>query len=206
MLIALDHYLAFSAAAAALIATPGPMVALIFANSLERGLRGGIATVAGSAASMVIQLSLVTAGLAAVLARVGDFVFWIKWAGAAYLFVLGVQSLLKRPAAPGAPSSGGKSVRRMFTESFALSMTHPKSLLFYVAFFPAFLDPARPATPQLALLSATFFAISICGDSLWALAAAGARGAVRRAGRWPDVISGVVMIAAGAGLALMERG
>ena len=205
-MMSLDHYLAFCTAAAALIATPGPMVALILSNSVERGLKGGFATVAGSAAAMLIHLALVTAGLAALLARAGDLVFWIKWAGAAYLLVLGVQSLLTKPQDGAAASSAhGRSLARMFGGAFLLSITHPKTLLFYVAFFPAFLDPTSPAGPQIALFSATFFTIALAGDSLWAVAATAARPFLARAGRWTHVATGVILIAAALAMALLQR-
>lgn len=205
-MISPELYLSFCAAAAAIIAMPGPMVALILSNSLERGRAGGFATVAGSAAAMLIHLALVCAGLAALLAKAGGGIFWIKWAGAAYLFVLGVQALLKKPRAQDAAPAAAKPLPRMFGEAFALSLSHPKTLLFYVAFFPLFIDPARPATPQAILLSATFFVIALVGDSLWALAASGARGFLVRAGRWTHLATGAILIAAAVGMALMQKG
>lgn len=205
-MISLDLYLSFCAAAAAIVAMPGPMVALILSNSLDRGRAGGFATVAGSASAMLIHLALVSAGVAAFLARAGDALFWIKWAGAAYLFALGVQSLLKKPATLDISEGGAKTLPRMFGEAFLLSLTHPKTLIFYVAFFPLFIDPARPALPQFLLLSATFFTIALLGDSAWALAASGARGFLRRAGRWTHIATGLILIAASVAMALMQKG
>ncbi|MBY0420923.1 MAG: LysE family translocator [Parvularculaceae bacterium] len=201
-----ENYPAFCAAAALLIATPGPMVALILAGSVARGAKGGFTVVAGAAAAMLVHLALVTAGLAALLARAGDALFCIKWAGAAYLFVLGAGALLKTPVPPGATSaSGEKSLARIFGEAFLLGVSHPKTLLFYVAFFPAFVDPARPATPQVALLSATFFVIAVIGDSAWAATAASARPLLARAWRRTPRVSGVVLILAAIALALMQK-
>jgi threonine/homoserine/homoserine lactone efflux protein len=205
-MISFELYLSFCAAAAAIIAMPGPMVALILSNSLDRGRGGGFATVAGSASAMLIHLALVSAGVSALLAHAGNALFWIKWAGAAYLFALGVQSLLKKPTTLSAAARSVKSLRRMFVEAFLLSLTHPKTLIFYVAFFPLFVDAGRPALPQFLLLSATFFAIAVVGDSLWALAASGARGVLTRAGRWTNIVTGLILIAAALGLALMRKG
>lgn len=204
-MISTESYLAFCAAAAALIAMPGPMVALILANSVDRGLKGGLLTVAGSATAMALHLALVTAGLAALLARAGGLVFWIKWAGAAYLLVLGLQALLKAPRTATTAPADAKPERRIFGEAFLLGVSHPKTLLFYVAFFPAFVDPARPAGPQIALLSATFFTIAVAGDGAWAFAASGARGVLVRAGRWTHVATGVVLIAAACAMALLQK-
>lgn len=205
-MIAPQVYFSFCAAAAAIVAMPGPMVALILANSLDRGRAGGFATVAGSAAAMLIHLALVSAGVSAVVARAAHALFWIKWAGAAYLLGLGVQALLQRPKAPEARARRSKSLRRMFGEAFVLALAHPKTLIFYIAFFPAFIDPSTAALPQFVLLSATFFTIAVIGDSLWALAASSARGILARAGHWTNIVTGFILIAAALGLALMQAG
>lgn len=202
----LDLYLSFCAAAAAIIAMPGPMVALIVSNSVERGRAGGFSTVAGSATAMLLHLALVCAGLAALLAHAGGALFWIKWAGAAYLFALGVQALLKKPTPADDAARAQKPLSRMCGEAFLLGISHPKTLLFYVAFFPLFIDPARPAPAQVILLSATFFVIALVGDSLWALAASGARGLLERVGRSVHIATGLILIAAALGMALMQKG
>lgn len=201
----LEAWLGFAAASAALIAIPGPMVALIIANTVDRGLIGGLATVAGSAAAMSIHLALVCGGLAALLAQAGEALFWIKWAGALYLFALGLQSLLKKPAPIDAPARAPATLRGRFAGAFALSITHPKTLAFYIAFFPLFIDASRPALPQAALLSATFFVVALVGDGLWALAASSMRGPLQRAGRWTNIATGLILILAAIGMAATGR-
>lgn len=201
----LDVYLSFAAASALLILMPGPMVALIVANASSGGLRPGLLTVAGAASGLAIHLIAVCLGLAAILASLGEAVFWLKWAGAAYLFYLGLSAILAKAPAFGAGAAPAKSARRIFTEAFLVQLSNPKVLIFYAAFFPLFLDPSRPALPQLLLMSATFLMIEIALDSAWALGATRARPLLSRAGRWGNRVAGGVLIAAAAGVALSRK-
>ncbi|MEE2690064.1 MAG: LysE family translocator [Pseudomonadota bacterium] len=201
----LDLYLGFAAASAALILMPGPMVALIVSNSVNHGLKTGLLTVAGSGAAMFVHLIGVCAGLATLLAAMGSAFFWLKWAGAAYLFYLGVRALRSKPKDISAPEGAGKSVNRTLVEAFLVALTNPKTLLFYAAFFPLFISPDRAIVPQLALLSATFLVIACALDCGWAMTASRARPLLVRAGRWTNRVTGGVLILAAAGLAAARR-
>lgn len=204
--MSLDAYLSFVAASALLILMPGPMVALIVAKAARGGLTPGLLTVAGAATGLCVHLLAVALGLAALLAALGEAVFWLKWAGAAYLLYLGVSALLSRATAFGEAAPAREPARRTFAEAFFVQLANPKLLIFYAAFFPVFLDPARPAGPQLLLMCATFLAIEIALDSAWALSATRARPFLARAGRWGNRITGGVLIAAAAGVALARKG
>jgi threonine/homoserine/homoserine lactone efflux protein len=203
--MSLESYISFVAASALLILAPGPMVALIVANAAGAGLRAGLTTVAGAACGLAIHLGAVCLGLAAALAALGEAAFWLKWAGAAYLFHLGVAAL--RAPAPALGAAGGPEAprRRIFVEALLVQLVNPKVLIFYAAFFPLFLDPAKPAAPQLFLMCATFLLIEIVLDSAWAAGATQARPLVKRAGRSGNRVSGGVLIAAAAGVALMKK-
>jgi len=203
--VSFQLYLAFCAATAALIATPGPVVALVVATSIRRGAKWGLLTVAGTASAMALHLVFVSFGLAAFLARAGTALFWLKWLGAAYLFYLGVKalrepSILDENAAPSL-----KSPRRIYADGFFTALFNPKPLIFYAAFFPLFISADAPAGPQLALLSITFLVIAGTLDAVWAFAAARARPFAMRAGRWANRVTGGVLIAAAAGLALSRK-
>jgi len=202
----LDLYLAFIAATALLILAPGPVVALVVDTSVRHGAGRGLLAVAGSAGAMAVHLVLVCFGLAAALAGLGEAVVWLKWIGAAYLLYLGLRALFSRETL-GSAGAGAtpKSARRALAEGFLVAISNPKSLIFYAAFFPLFVDAGRPALPQLILLSLTFFTVGVTLDSGWALAAARARPLLARAGRWGNRISGGVLILAAAGLAGLKR-
>lgn len=201
----LDLYLGFVAATTLLILMPGPMVALIVSNSIAGGFRAGLLTVAGSGAAMVLHLVAVCAGLGALLSAMGSGLFWLKWAGAAYLFYLGVRAIRAAPKDLAAPDASKKSAYRTLAEGFFVALTNPKTLLFYAAFFPLFISQDRPILPQLAVLSATFLAIAIALDCVWAASAAKARPILIRAGRWTNRITGGVLILAAAGLAAIRK-
>lgn len=203
----LDLYLAFVAASALLILMPGPVVALVVTNSMRYGVGRGLLTVAGTASAMALHLFLVCFGLASLLAGLGEAIFWLKWAGAAYLLYLGLKALWSRESLGAAAGAAApKSARRTFGEGFLVALSNPKPLIFYAAFFPLFVSPDRPALPQLVLLSVTFFVIGVSLDSLWAVAGARARPLLGRAGRWGNRITGGVLILASAGLAALRKG
>ena len=83
-----------------------------------------------------------------------------------------------------------------------VSLTNPKTFLFYAAFFPQFVDPARPPAPQVAVLAALYLLIALVIDGLWAISAAKVRIVFSGRARLFNRASGVVLIGAGLGLAL----
>ncbi len=191
----------FILAVIALMLFPGPNVALIVANSVTRGPRYGLLTMAGTSSAMVIQLAVTAAGMGALLGTAGAWFALLRWFGVAYLLFLGV-SYWRLPAtdlttAPS-PNSGAKILRR----GLIVSMTNPKTLFFYAAFFPQFITPNHHAAPQVAILAATFIAIAVTVDSGWVFAAHRARRLLSGRQTWTNRISGTALIGAGLGLAV----
>ena len=201
----IDLYLSFALASALLILMPGPMVALIVANSVAEGTRGGLITVAGAASGMVVHLVTVCLGLAVVLAGLGEAIFWLKWAGAAYLFYLGLSALITKASLFAGTPVPAKSVRRTYLEAFLVQLANPKLLMFYAAFFPLFISPSYPVGPQLLIMSATFLAIEVLLDSMWALAATRSRALLRASGRWGNRVTGMILIVAALGMAALRK-
>lgn len=193
---------AFMMATLALLLLPGPNVALIVANSVAYGPRFGLLTVAGTSAAMVVQLALTALGLAGVLGAAGHLFEWVRWTGVAYLLYAGVQQW----RAPVADLSGVRAQPRsasgILARALLVSLTNPKTLLFYSAFLPQFVSPDRPVAPQMMVLSAAFLALAVLVDSGWALAAGRARPLLARRGRMRQRVSGAALIGAAAGLAL----
>jgi len=196
-------FAAFLAATAALMLIPGPNVALIVANSLSFGPRAGLVTVAGTSAAMVAQLAVASLGLTALLGALGHAFEVLRWIGVAYLVWLGLRAW----RAPAEDLSRTRPLKpcEAFARGFLVSLTNPKTLAFYAAFLPQFLDPAAPLGRQMAILSATFVATAAVIDSGWALAGAHARGLVARFGRARNRLTGAILIGAAAGLALARR-
>ncbi len=202
--MSIELYLAFVAASALLVLTPGPMVAYLVATTLSHGLRHGLMALIGSAAASAIQLAIVVAGLSLILNAAGEAFFWIKWAGVAYLIYLGVAAL-RAPPEDLKPALTYRSDRRTIAEAFVVNLTNPKALLFHGAFLPLFVSPSAPAMPQLILLAVTFIVIAAVLDGCWALFAAKLQPFLQRIGRWRNRITGGVLLSAAAGLALVRK-
>ncbi len=200
----IELYLAFVAASALLVLTPGPMVAYLVATTLSHGLRHGLMALIGSAAASALQLAVVVAGLSLILSAASEAFIWLKWIGVAYLVYLGVKAL-REPADDLAPALTHRSDRRTIAEAFFVNLTNPKALLFHGAFLPLFVSPAAPATPQLILLAATFIVVAAVLDGCWAIFAARLQPLLKRIGRWRHRITGGVLLAAAGGLALVRK-
>lgn len=204
-MIPLDPYLAFVAATTVLMLIPGPNVALIVANSVAYGTRFGLLTVAGTASAMLAQLALTSLGMAAVLGMLGAVFEWLRWAGVAYLLFLGIRQWRAAPVDLARTRPEPRSARGIFVRGLLVSLTNPKTLFFYGAFFPQFITPGHDITAQVAVLSVTFVVLAVVLDSGWALAAGRARNFLAGRGRLRNRMSGGLLIGAGVGLALAHR-
>ncbi len=193
---------AFVLAVVVLLLIPGPNVALIVANSVAYGRRYGLLTVAGTSTAVVVQLFLTGLGLTEVLGGLGHWFEWVRWIGAIYLVWIGVQQWRAPPVDLTRTPPQPRSARAIFGRAMLVSLTNPKTLLFYGAFFPQFIMRDTGVAAQVALLSAVFLALAVTIDSLWALAAAWARGALSVHGRLRNRLSGGLLVGAGVGLAL----
>ena len=201
----LELFLAFVVATTILMLIPGPNVALIVANSVAYGQRFGLLTVAGTSSAMVIQLALTGLGLGEMLGSLGHLFAWLRWAGVAYLVYLGIRQWLAEPVDLTQTRPQQRSVRAIYWRGFFVSLTNPKTLLFYGAFFPQFLSPGRNVGGQILLLSVTFLLLAILLDSTWAIAAAKLRTLLSRHGRLRNRVAGGMLIGAAVGLAMARR-
>jgi threonine/homoserine/homoserine lactone efflux protein len=181
---------------------PGPGVTSIVGYALSSGRRTALLSVAGLACGTVIATSLSLAGVGAIL-RASSLAFMVlKWAGAAYLIGLGLVTLWStRGGVSGvelkpAPAISGRTA---FLSNLALGSFHPKTIAFFVAFAPQFMDPKAAYLPQAAILVATFTAVIATTDSCYALVAAQAATFLRRPRTllWSKRAGGGVLIAAG---------
>jgi homoserine/homoserine lactone efflux protein len=199
-----ELYLLFVLASALLVATPGPNVALVVGTSLRYGARTGLLTVAGVNLGLVLQLAAVAAGLTWIVDLFARHFDLIRYIGAAYLALLGLQQLFARPKAEeaAAPVMRGEHA---LARGFAVAFANPKTLIFHAAFLPQFLG-AGENRADLWLLAATFAVIAALGDGLYALFAARARAAVtERARRIADRASGAILLGGAAVLLAARR-
>ncbi len=195
-------YLAFVAATVVLVMIPGPNVALVVANSVAYGRRFGLVTVAGTtAAALLPQLAFVVLGMTGSLILAGRFLEWLRWAGVAYLAWLGVKAWREPVIDLTQVAPEPRSARAIFARGVIVSLTNPKSLLFYGAFFPQFITPGSHLLGQMLLLCATFLAIAAVHDCCWALAAGWLRPLLARRGSLRNRLTGGFYLAAAVGLA-----
>lgn len=204
-MIPLSLYLAYLAATIAVVAVPGPTVTLVVANSLRHGTRAGLLNVLGTQIGLAIMLGVLALGLSAIVAVAGTVFEVLRLLGAAYLVWLGVK-LLRSDGRLGraevAPPRAG-----FVWQGFGVILANPKALLFFGAFIPQFVDPARgSALVQTVVLGLTFMAVATVLDGAYAVAAG-------RAGRWltrervrlVERISGTFLVGGGLWLAFGRR-
>ena len=153
----IEAYAAYLLAAFVVIAVPGPNVTLILATSAQRGMLSGVAVLLGVAAAMTLQVAFVTLGLTWLVQRFSEIFEVIRYLGAAYLIWLGYQAW-KSAGAVRDEKAGGAV---MWRKGFLVGLANPKSLTFFAAFFPQFMNPALPSGPQLALLASSFIILAL---------------------------------------------
>ena len=203
-----ELFSAFLLASALLVLMPGPVVTLVVANSLKHGTRYGLATSLGANTGTTVLLTAGAVGLSAALALVSDLFDWVRLAGAAYLIYLGVKEWRSRGAVlQEAEAEKRRSFKNRCLHGFLTGVTNPKTVVFYIAFFPQFVDGALPATPQLVVMTAAFVIVAMLLDGAYALLAGRIRPFlmdVRRAVLRARITS-VLLISTGIGL-VMTRG
>ena len=198
----LQLYFAFVLATAVLMLIPGPNVALIVANSVAFGTRYGLLTVIGTSSAMVVQLGLFALGMTAVLGVMAQWFEWIRWVGVAYLLWIGIQQWRAAPEDLTKARPERRPAREIFLRGALVSMTNPKTLVFYGAFFPQFISAGADLGRQVLLLSGTFLVLAVLLDGTWAVLAGRLRGLLSTHGRLRNRITGGLLMGAGAGLAL----
>jgi homoserine/homoserine lactone efflux protein len=204
-----DLFIAFCLATTALVLLPGPIVTLVIANSIAHGRRTGLATVAGAGTGNALLVAAGALGLTTLLALLADIFEYVRWVGVAYLIYLGLRQwreVLRASTSPGTIAiPRGRSV---FGQAFLVAITNPKTILFYAAFFPQFVDRDLAVAPQLVAMSIAFVAIAVFFDGVYALLAARIRPLLmgERRTRIRNGLTGSLLIGTGIGLALARRG
>jgi threonine/homoserine/homoserine lactone efflux protein len=201
--MSLQAYLAFAAACFALALLPGPIVTLLIANGLRHGTRAALINILGAQVGLAIVIGIVAVGLTSLMATMGYWFDWVRFAGAAYLVWLGIK-LVRAPIqgiqaeAKPTPPRGG-----FFLQGLLVLLSNPKVLVFFGAFIPQFMDMNADHVSQVTLLGATFMVIAAITDGTYALLAGRARlfFSARRT-RLLSRVSGGFMIGGGIWLAL----
>jgi threonine/homoserine/homoserine lactone efflux protein len=194
-------FLLFAAASLAFLAIPGPSVFYIVTRSLAQGRRAGVTSMLGVQAGGLVHVVAAAFGVSALIASSATAFTIVKYAGAAYLIVLGIRKLRSRGEEDGEPEAiGPASGNRLFWQGAVVNVLNPKTALFFLAFLPQFVDPSAPVAPQMLVLGTMLVGIGVVSDGTYALVAAGAGRRLREtaaARRTLDRVSGVVFISLG---------
>ncbi|HXQ41792.1 MAG TPA: LysE family translocator [Candidatus Udaeobacter sp.] len=197
--MSLDHWLAFAVASAVLLAIPGPTVLLVVSYALGHGRKATAGTVAGVALGDFTSMTASLLGLGALLAASAAIFTLLKWIGAAYLIYMGIRLWRTPVGNNGAEPAPEKTSRRIFLHAYAVTALNPKSIIFFVAFLPQFLDTARPLLPQMAIFEVTFLVLATANTTAYAFMAAAARQRIRQAPlrRAVNRVGGSLLVGAG---------
>lgn len=162
----------FMGAALALLLIPGPAVLYITARSASQGRLAGLVSVLAIETANFLQAAAAALGLSAILLSSALAFDVVKYLGAAYLIYLGIRKLLASDDGSGGNVVKQESLSRIYWQGFAVNILNPKTALFFFAFLPQFVDPAKGnVIGQNLLLGAIFVGMAIITDSLYALLA-----------------------------------
>ncbi|ADD45795.1 LysE family translocator [Stackebrandtia nassauensis] len=199
--------LAFTAMAFVVIVVPGPSVLFIVGKALAHGRRYAMASLAGNTLGAFVLVLLVAFGVGTVVEKSIVALMVLKLAGAAYLIFLGVKAWRARGATTSFDSGGRqRGAFRTSVDGFVVGVTNPKTLVFFTAALPQFVDPHSGWVPlQMLLLGLIFLGIAAISDATWGMAAAAARNWFGRSPRRMRTVGGaggISMITLGVTLAV----
>jgi len=206
-----DRLLAFAAMSFLLIMIPGPSVLFVVGRALAQGRRAALTTVVGNTLGAYVLVVAVALGVGAVVERSVLVFTVLKWAGAAYLVYLGVKAWRERDSSGAVltDGTGARSGLRTLWEGFVVGVSNPKTIVFFAAVLPQFVDRAEGhAVVQMLVLGLVFNVIAVVSDSAWGLAAATARDWFARSPRRLSLVGGaggLTMIGLGVTVAVTGR-
>ena len=155
-----------------LLLVPGPAVLYITSRSIGLGRAAGLVSAMGIAVGTLFHVAAATLGLSALLVSSASAFTFVKYAGAAYLIYLGIRTLRGSDTATLDSSGERRSLRSIFGQGVLVNLLNPKTALFFLAFLPQFVDPARGhATLQIFELGVLFALMGWVSDSIWATVA-----------------------------------
>ncbi|MFI6693769.1 LysE family translocator [Streptomyces sp. NPDC050433] len=192
-MVSTDRLLAFAAMSFLLIVIPGPSVLFVVGRALAQGRRAALTTVVGNTLGACVLVVGVALGIGAVVERSVVVFTVLKLVGAGYLVYLGIKAIRQRGSLQGSFSgeSPARSDLRTLWEGFAVGVANPKTIVFFAAVLPQFVDPGKGhVAAQMLLLGLVFNVIAVACDTAWGLAAATARGWFARSPRRLAMVGG----------------
>lgn len=208
----LEAWLLFCATETLLCLTPGPAVLLVVSIGMTRGARAGVRASAGILTANALYFAISATGLGAILLASWNVFFAVKWIGAAYLVWVGVRMLFGRTGSGRTELAAGPDAAPVraagFRYGFVTQAANPKSLVFFMAILPQFLDPSAPLAFQVGVLGVSSITIELVVLVGYAALASRGRRFVRtpRAQAFVQRCGGALLIAAAARIAALRGG
>jgi threonine/homoserine/homoserine lactone efflux protein len=191
----------FVSASIVFLVIPGPAVFYVVGRSIGQGRAAGLVSVLGIHVGTLIHVAAAAVGLSALLASSAAAFAVVKYMGAAYLIYLGVQKLRNEESLDVSREASGVKLRRIFVQGVVVNVLNPKTALFFLAFLPQFVDPARGnVVGQILFLGILLTAMGLTSDTLWALSAGTVAHLLRGNPRWmrpQRYVSGGMLISLG---------
>ena len=202
-----EIWLSFCAASTALLLIPGPTVLLVLSYALSKGRSVAVASALGVATGDFIAMSLSLAGLGALVATSATLFTILKWVGAAYLIWLGFKLIRSAPSEGLTMPAANVSSHGVFAHNALVTALNPKSIAFFIAFVPQFIDTNATLLPQFAILITTFVTLATLNALAYALAAGRLRAVIKRPSviTWITRAGGATLIAMGILTASLRR-
>jgi threonine/homoserine/homoserine lactone efflux protein len=172
--VTLQTFWLYLAAVGVISCTPGPNVFYVTTRSIRFGFGAAMMAMTGCLSALAVMLVASVAGVSAFMLAVPAAFAALKYAGAAYLIFLGIQTWRAVPVPPPGAATSSREIPGRFAlyrGGFLCGISNPKLLVFAAAFFPQFIAPDAPWAPQFALLVATFLAVETSFYITYALTA-----------------------------------
>jgi threonine/homoserine/homoserine lactone efflux protein len=202
----MTNFALFVAASSAIVAVPGPNHLYITTHSISAGRRAGITSALGVETGTLVHIVAAAAGLSALIAASATAFNVVRYAGAAYLIYLGVRTLLTRGRNGDEHSIRPQRLSRVYLEGAVVNIFNPKTILFFLAFLPQFVDREAGAIPlQVIGLGLVLVLIGFTCDVVYAVGAGSLGESLRgspRSRRGRRYVTGVVYLGLGAATAL----
>jgi threonine/homoserine/homoserine lactone efflux protein len=197
--MSVEVWIAFVAASTVLLIIPGPTVLLVVSYALGQGWRAALPMAVGVALGDFTAMTLSMLGVGALLATSAGLFTALKWLGAAYLIWLGVKLWRAGGALEAEPRTDRASAAKMLGHAWLVTALNPKSITFFVAFLPQFLNPELSFVTQMLIFETTFLVLAFANALGYAVVASRARRLAGnpRAISWFNRVGGTLLIGAG---------
>ena len=195
---------AFLVITAVLVIVPGPIVTLVIATAATRGIRAALQTVIGTTLGNAVLLACIALGLSWILKTSAEVFGYLRLLGAGYLIWLGIQTWRHAGSLGEAPPPAGHVHA---WRGFVVALTNPKTIAFFTAFLPQFIDPALPLARQLWVMCGVTVILAGLLDAAWGVTAGLSRAFLMkpRHNRLLGRLSGAVLIGGGIWLSVQRR-